>query len=352
MAELIAGHMPHPIHYDNVPSVTYCHPEVASIGLTEEQCKEKKLDYQVGRFPFSANGRARASNETEGFVKIIRDKKYGEILGAHIVGEPRLRDDPRAGGGAGERVHRRGGRSRDPRASDAVRGDRRGGARLDGPGPPHLNRVRVATSGVAAAALFGRRWSTLGGIWAWHGPGGPASWLGAPVGRPPRRSSTPARPRPTAPARREHLGTVRWSAGATGAGGCLAPIGSLYRRAVLAMVSAFATVRARARGHAGPPAWRASPACGPGRAAPGGRRPPAPCAPGAPRRCMTRPHRGPRPRPAAVRRSARAAARGSAGASRRGSIARRPAAAGRARAGRHPRPGHPRRRACRFRRRS
>jgi dihydrolipoamide dehydrogenase len=86
VAELIAGHKPHPIRYDNVPSVTYCHPEVASIGLTEEQCKEKKLDYQVGRFPFSANGRARATNETEGFVKIIRDKKYGEILGAHIVG--------------------------------------------------------------------------------------------------------------------------------------------------------------------------------------------------------------------------------------------------------------------------
>jgi dihydrolipoamide dehydrogenase len=86
VAERIAGHQPHPIRYDNVPSVTYCHPEVASIGLTEEQCKEKKLDYQVGRFPFSANGRARASNETEGFVKIIRDKEYGEILGAHIVG--------------------------------------------------------------------------------------------------------------------------------------------------------------------------------------------------------------------------------------------------------------------------
>jgi len=86
VAELIAGHKPHPIRYDNIPSVTYCHPEVASIGLTEEQCKEKKLDYQVGRFPFSANGRARATNETEGFVKIIREKKYGEILGAHIVG--------------------------------------------------------------------------------------------------------------------------------------------------------------------------------------------------------------------------------------------------------------------------
>jgi dihydrolipoamide dehydrogenase len=86
VAELVAGHTPHPITYDNIPSVTYCHPEVASIGLTEEQCKEQKLDYQVGRFPFSANGRARASDETDGFVKIIRGKKYGEILGAHIVG--------------------------------------------------------------------------------------------------------------------------------------------------------------------------------------------------------------------------------------------------------------------------
>jgi len=85
VAERVAGHTPHPIRYDNVPSVTYCHPEVASIGLTEDQAKERKLDYQVGRFPLSANGRARAAGETEGFVKIIRDKKYGEILGAHIV---------------------------------------------------------------------------------------------------------------------------------------------------------------------------------------------------------------------------------------------------------------------------
>jgi dihydrolipoamide dehydrogenase len=85
VAELIAGQHPHPIKYDNVPSVTYCHPEVASIGLTEEQATERKLEFQVGRFPFSANGRARSTNETEGFVKIIRDRKYGEILGAHIV---------------------------------------------------------------------------------------------------------------------------------------------------------------------------------------------------------------------------------------------------------------------------
>jgi len=86
VAEILAGQKPHPIKYDNVPSVTYCHPEVASIGLTEDQCKEKKLEYVAGKFPFSANGRARGTGETEGFVKILRDKKYGEILGAHIVG--------------------------------------------------------------------------------------------------------------------------------------------------------------------------------------------------------------------------------------------------------------------------
>jgi dihydrolipoamide dehydrogenase len=86
VAELLAGQKPHAIRYDNVPSVTYCHPEVASIGLTEDQCKEKKLDYVAGKFPFSASGRARGTGETEGFVKILRDKKYGEILGAHIVG--------------------------------------------------------------------------------------------------------------------------------------------------------------------------------------------------------------------------------------------------------------------------
>ncbi len=86
LAELLAGQHAHLVNYGNIPSATYCHPEVASIGLTEQQCKEKKLDYKVGKFPFSANGRARTSGETEGFVKIIRDAKYGEILGAHIIG--------------------------------------------------------------------------------------------------------------------------------------------------------------------------------------------------------------------------------------------------------------------------
>jgi dihydrolipoyl dehydrogenase len=86
LAELLAGQKPHLVNYGNIPNATYCHPEVASIGLTEQQCKEQKLNYKVGKFPFSANGRARTSGETEGFVKIIRDPKYGEILGAHIIG--------------------------------------------------------------------------------------------------------------------------------------------------------------------------------------------------------------------------------------------------------------------------
>ncbi|HEX9130069.1 MAG TPA: dihydrolipoyl dehydrogenase [Gemmatimonadaceae bacterium] len=86
-AEFLAGekHV-HTVNYGNIPNATYCHPEVASIGMTEAQVKEKKIDYKVGKFPFSASGRARTSGETEGFVKIIRDAKYGEILGAHIIG--------------------------------------------------------------------------------------------------------------------------------------------------------------------------------------------------------------------------------------------------------------------------
>ena len=86
LADILGGQHPHAVNYGNIPSCTYCHPEVASIGLTEQQCKDQKLDYKIGKFPFSANGRARTSGETDGFVKIIRDAKYGEILGAHIVG--------------------------------------------------------------------------------------------------------------------------------------------------------------------------------------------------------------------------------------------------------------------------
>jgi dihydrolipoamide dehydrogenase len=86
VVEHIAGEGHGMVDYDNIPSVTYCHPEVASVGLTEKAAREKGLDIEVGSFPFSANGRARTSGETEGFVKIIRDRKYSEIVGAHIVG--------------------------------------------------------------------------------------------------------------------------------------------------------------------------------------------------------------------------------------------------------------------------
>jgi dihydrolipoamide dehydrogenase len=84
--ELIAGHAAHLVNYGNIPGATYCHPEVASIGMTEAQVKAKGIEYKVGKFPFMASGRARTAGETEGFVKIIRDAKYGEILGAHIIG--------------------------------------------------------------------------------------------------------------------------------------------------------------------------------------------------------------------------------------------------------------------------
>jgi dihydrolipoamide dehydrogenase len=84
--EHMAGEGHHTVDYENVPNCTYCHPEVASVGLTEEQAKEQGLDIEVGKLPWMAIGRAVAAGHAEGFVKIIRGKKYSEILGAHIVG--------------------------------------------------------------------------------------------------------------------------------------------------------------------------------------------------------------------------------------------------------------------------
>jgi dihydrolipoamide dehydrogenase len=84
--EHIAGQGHHTIDYGNVPNCTYCHPEVASVGLTEEQAREQGHDIQVAKFPWVGVGRAVAAGHTDGFVKIVRDKKYSEILGAHIVG--------------------------------------------------------------------------------------------------------------------------------------------------------------------------------------------------------------------------------------------------------------------------
>lgn len=74
------------IDYANIPNCTYCHPEVASVGLTEEQALAQGMDIQVGVFPWTANGRALTAGETDGFVKVIRDKRYSEVVGAHIVG--------------------------------------------------------------------------------------------------------------------------------------------------------------------------------------------------------------------------------------------------------------------------
>jgi dihydrolipoamide dehydrogenase len=85
VAEQIAGHAHEPLNKDMVPGCTYCHPQLASIGLSEEQCKEKKLDYVVGRFPFVASGMAIAAGDEEGLVKLIYGKKHGELLGAHIL---------------------------------------------------------------------------------------------------------------------------------------------------------------------------------------------------------------------------------------------------------------------------
>ncbi len=84
--EKIAGLSPEPVDYNNVPGCTYCQPQIASVGYTEAKAKEAGYDVKVGKFPFQANGKAAAIGHPEGFVKVIFDAKYGEFLGAHIVG--------------------------------------------------------------------------------------------------------------------------------------------------------------------------------------------------------------------------------------------------------------------------
>lgn len=84
--EKIAGHHPDPIDYNNIPGCTYCIPEIASVGYTEASAKEAGYDIKVGKFPFSASGKASAAGSKTGFVKVIFDAKYGEFLGAHMIG--------------------------------------------------------------------------------------------------------------------------------------------------------------------------------------------------------------------------------------------------------------------------
>ena len=85
-AEHAAGHDTTPVDYTNIPGCTYCQPQVASIGLTESAAKEKGYDVKIGKFDFKASGKAMASGDTTGFVKLVFDSKYGELLGAHIIG--------------------------------------------------------------------------------------------------------------------------------------------------------------------------------------------------------------------------------------------------------------------------
>ena len=85
-AERIAGHDAKPINYDHVPACTYCDPEIGSVGLTEREAQERGFEVRVGAFPFFVLGRAKMAGETEGFVKIVADKKYDEVLGVHMIG--------------------------------------------------------------------------------------------------------------------------------------------------------------------------------------------------------------------------------------------------------------------------
>ena len=91
--EKIAGHQVEPLNYGNIPGCTYCFPEIASVGMTEAQAKEKGYDIKVGKFPFSASGKAQAGGNPEGFVKVIFDAKYGEWLGCHMIGAGSYRND-------------------------------------------------------------------------------------------------------------------------------------------------------------------------------------------------------------------------------------------------------------------
>ena len=84
--EKIAGHTPEPLDYGNIPGCTYTSPEVASVGMTENAAKEAGHELKIGKFPFSASGKASAAGHKEGFVKLIFDAKYGELLGAHLIG--------------------------------------------------------------------------------------------------------------------------------------------------------------------------------------------------------------------------------------------------------------------------
>ncbi len=146
--EAIKGLHPHAMDKRLIPGCTYCSPQIASVGLTEQAAKEKKLEIRVGRFPFAGNGKAIALGEDQGLVKVIFDKKTGALLGAHMVGrrsdraDPglRRRDEP---GDDGARAHAHG-----LPAPDALGDDEGGGARCLWAGAQYL--IQGARSTTAA----------------------------------------------------------------------------------------------------------------------------------------------------------------------------------------------------------
>ena len=142
VAELIAGQAGH-VNYEAIPGVVYTWPEVASVGRTEEQLKADGVEYRVGKFPFTANARARCNADTDGFVKILADAKTDRILGGHIIG-------PEAGDliqeivvGDGVRRLGRGPGAHQPRPSRPVRSAQGSGAGGRRAGHPHLTPRRM-----------------------------------------------------------------------------------------------------------------------------------------------------------------------------------------------------------------
>ncbi len=137
VAELLAGQSGH-VNYEAIPGIVYTWPEVAAVGATEEQLKADGVDYRVGKFPFTANSRARCNADTDGFVKILADATTDRILGVHIIG-------PEAGDliqevvdGDGVRRLGRGSRAHLPRPSGAERGGQGSGPGRRRPADPHL----------------------------------------------------------------------------------------------------------------------------------------------------------------------------------------------------------------------
>ena len=124
--EIIAGKAGH-VNYDIIPGVIYTSPEVAWVGKTEEELKAAGVAYKVGKFPFTANARAKVNHEAEGFVKVLADAKTDRVLGVHMIGPRRRRDDRRILRGHGVRRRLRGRRPHLPPPPHPLRGPAPGG---------------------------------------------------------------------------------------------------------------------------------------------------------------------------------------------------------------------------------